>query len=155
MDGGMIFARQEIYLRFYGPNVGPARRVSDRWVNDLDIPSTAWGFCFYDVFTAQLVNPAESKKVIILKSSEENFSPVHYIGGELFTIEDGERVFGAHESVIRYTPDPMDDEWTIFDEVREGKHPTATHVIECRDGNVRLFNEKLNIIVPTKVATGT
>lgn len=143
------FARTT-YVHFYG--LGGHQDdmvVSDRLTEDLVFPAKAWGFKFYDVFTASAPNFATdgSMTQVPMKSDKVNWSPLHYIGGELFTLEDGERLFRDHESVDTSLEDDFTRS-TIFDAIRAGKLTGVTHVIQCRDGNIRPYREGVDVIVP-------
>lgn len=138
------------YVRFYGnlESHNRDRLTTDRSTEDLKIPEKAWSFRFYTQYVAQVMDH-ETQKMVGLKSDPVNESPTHFCGGELFTLEDGIRLFAKHESVQRDDYEPGGgDKWTLFDEIAQGKHPGMTHVILCRDNNIRPFRQGVNVIVP-------
>lgn len=142
-------------VRFYGMGEhDPANtvEVADRDPNKIAIPDKAHSFVFYDKVTATV--ELDGRQVALINQDEHvfpfrklNTSPVHYCGGKLFSLEDGERLFHNHESVDT-TMEAMDPPSTIFDEIRKGRLPGVTHVIQCRDGNIRCFRQGENVIVP-------
>ncbi len=138
------------FVRWYGlGRNNPARNqlVATRETDGLDIPEQAHSFQFYEVYTAAVQVGSCS---VLMKSDEMAFSPIYYCGGALFTVAEGERLFAMHDSVIFDTGDPMDDEWTLFDEIREGRHAGVTHVIRRRDGEIKPFRQGMDVLIPLK-----
>lgn len=138
------------YVHFYG--LGGRQDdtvVRNRCTKDLVFPARAWGFDFYDVFTASAPNfaPDGSMTRVPMESDKVNRSSLHYVGGTLYSLEEGERLFHGHESVDASLEDDHKRS-TIFDKVREGTCPGVTHVIQCRDCNIRCFREGRDVIVP-------
>lgn len=142
-------------VHFYGTDKYPATtiEVADRDPNKVVIPDRAYAFVFYDEVTATVEIHG---RLIVLTCQDEqarfgklNQSATHYCGGQLYSFEDGERLFKQHESVL-----PVEEEMgyispdDLFDNIRKDKYPDATHVIQCRDGNIRPFRQGTNVIVP-------
>lgn len=143
------------FVRFYGLgecNPQNTTEVSSRDPSKVAIPDKAHSFVFYDEVTATI--ELGGQQVTLVNQNEHvfpfqklNTSRVHYCGGTLYGLEDGERLFHDHESVDASLEDDHKQS-TIFDKIREGMCPGVTHVIQCRDGNIRLFCEGQDLIVP-------
>ncbi len=148
MENQQASVRRTQWVRFYGLgqyHPGRDRVVDTRDTETLVIPEQAHSLQFFDIYSA--VVPSEIGADVLLTSDKVDFSPIIYCGGTLYSIEEGERLFAADASVFRDTGDPQDDEWTLFDEIHEGRHAGVTHVIQRRDGEIKPFREGMDVIL--------
>lgn len=128
--------------------------VEDRDPNKVAIPDKAYAFVFYDEVVAEVKLEIGT---VALKNEATvdgryvgwlNKSSVHYCGGRLFTVAEGERFFREHASAFYGTGDPMDGEDNLFDLIRTGKRPGVTHILQQRNGDITPFCEGVDVIVP-------
>ncbi|MDQ5901862.1 MAG: hypothetical protein QG606_78 [Patescibacteria group bacterium] len=136
--------RRTQWVRFYGlgqHNPGRDRVVDTRDTDTLVIPEQAHSLQFFNVYSA--VVPSEMGADVLLTSEKVDLSPIIYCGGTLYSLEDGERLFGDHESVRG----EIDEDTTLFDLLRQGAFPGTTHVIRSRDGFIKPFREGMDVIL--------
>jgi len=144
MENQQASVRRTQWVRFYGLgqyHPGRDRVVDTRDTDTLVIPAQAHSLQFFDTYSAVVLS--EIGADVPLMSGEVDFSPIIYCGGTLYSIEDGERLFGEHESVRG----EVDEDTTLFDLLRLGAFPDTTHVIQRRDGNIKSFRGGKEVIL--------